>query len=57
MEMPQTERAAVLKKLLKWLAEQEKGATLQAIIAYTKWEITEGGATDNTAKKYIEDLS
>lgn len=54
--MPQTERAAVLKKLLKWLAEQEKGATLQAIIAYTKWEITEGGATDNTSKKYVEDL-
>jgi predicted transcriptional regulator len=36
---------------------QEKGATTQAILHQTKWEITEGGATDNTIKKYIEDLS
>jgi hypothetical protein len=54
--MPQSERATVLKEIVKWLAAQEKGATVQAILQYTKWEITEGGATDNTIKKYIEDL-
>ena len=54
--MPQSERANVLKEIVKWLASQEKGATVQAILQYTKWEITEGGATDSTIKKYIEDL-
>lgn len=55
--MPQSERANVLKEMVKWLASQEKGATVQAILQYTKWEITEGGATDSTIKKYIDDLS
>jgi hypothetical protein len=55
--MPQSERSDILKKLLKWLTTQEKGATTQGIVAYTKWEITEGGATDNIIRKYIEDLS
>lgn len=55
--MPQSERANILKKLVKWLVPQEKGATVQAILQYTKWEITEGGATDATIKKYIEDLN
>lgn len=54
--MPQSERANNLKEIVKWLATQEDGATVQAILQYTKWEITEGGATDNTIKKYIEDL-
>jgi predicted transcriptional regulator len=54
--MPQSERAEILKKLLRWLVTQENGATVQAILQFTKWEITEGGATDNTVKKYIEDL-
>jgi predicted transcriptional regulator len=54
--MPQSERSEILKKLLKWLIAQEKGATVQAILQYTKWEITEGGATDNAIKKYIDDL-
>jgi hypothetical protein len=55
--MPQSERANVLKAIAGWLATQEKGATIQAIRHQTKWEITEGGATDNTIKKYIQDLS
>ena len=54
--MPQSERAEILKKILRWLATQEKGATIQAILQYTKWEICEGGATDNAIKKYVEDL-
>jgi hypothetical protein len=54
--MPQSERSEILKKLLKWLTVQEKGATVQAILQYTKWEITEGGATDNAIKKYVADL-
>ena len=54
--MPQSERAEILKKLMKWLATQERGATVQTMLAYVKWEITEGGATDNAVKKYIEDL-
>jgi hypothetical protein len=55
--LPQSERATVLKEIVKWLAAQENGATVQAILQYTKWEITEGGATDATIKKYIEDLN
>ena len=54
--MPQSERANTLKELVKWLTTQENGAPVQAILSYTKWEITEGGATDSTIKKYIEDL-
>lgn len=54
--MPQSERSENVKKLLNWLKTQENGATTQAILHYVKWEITEGGATDNTIKKYIEDL-
>ena len=55
--MPQSERANVLKEIVRWLVTQENGATLQAIRQHIKWEITEGGATDTTIKKYIEDLS
>ena len=54
--MPQSERSDILKKLLKWLDTQEKGATTSAILHQVKWEITEGGASDKTIKKYIEDL-
>jgi hypothetical protein len=54
--MPQSERSDILKKILSWLLSQENGATLKALLTYTKWEITEGGATDNAIKKYIEDL-
>ena len=54
--MPQSERSDIIKKLLKWLATLENGATVQAIVQYVKWEITEGGATDNVIKKYIDDL-
>lgn len=54
--MPQSERAATLKEVIKWLSTQENGATVQAIHYHVKWEITEGGASDSTIKKYIEDL-
>ena len=43
--------------MVEWLASLEDGATVQAIRAYTKWDITEGGATDTTIKKYIENLN
>ncbi len=55
--MPQSERANVLREITRWLVAQEKGATYQALKNVIKWEITEGGATDTTIKKYIEDLS
>jgi hypothetical protein len=55
--MPQSERSDILKKLLTWLSTQENGATMPGLLQYVKWEITEGGATDNAIKKYIEDLS
>ncbi len=46
--------------MLKWLSQFEsqehKGQTLAAIVSYTKIEITELGATDNTVKKYVRDL-
>ena len=54
--MPQSERANVLKEIMRWLASQEDGATVHAIRYHIKWEITEGGATDSTIKRYIEDL-
>jgi hypothetical protein len=54
--MPQSERAEILKRLLRWIGSLENGATIPAILQYTKWEITEGGATDNAIKKYVEDL-
>jgi hypothetical protein len=54
--MPQSERSDTIKQLLRWLASQKNGATVQAMVQYVKWEITEGGATDNSARKYIEDL-
>jgi hypothetical protein len=54
--MPQSERSNVLKEILRWLAVQENGATLQGLSHQIKWEITEGGATDTTIKKYIQDL-
>lgn len=53
--MPQSERSEILKKLLKWLNTQEK-KTLAAIVHHVKWEITEGGATNKSIKKYVEDL-
>ena len=54
--MPQSERAEIIKKLMRWLVLQANGAPVQAILQYVKWEITEGGATDNAIKKYIVDL-
>jgi hypothetical protein len=54
--MPQSERAEILKNILRWLLSQENGATTAAVLQYTKWEITEGGATDNAIKKYVDDL-
>lgn len=55
--MPQSERSEIIKKLMRWLVTQEKGASVQAIVHHVKWEITEGGATDNSIKKYIADLA
>ena len=54
--MTQPERARILKKILKWLDTLEKGATTTQILYQVKWEITEGGATNKSIKKYIEDL-
>jgi putative NADPH-quinone reductase len=54
--MPQSERSSIIKQLMKWLATQENGTTVSAILTHVKWEITEGGASDATIKKYIEDL-
>lgn len=54
--MPQSERSDNIKQVLKWVASQANGATRQAIVFHAKWEIAEGGATDNTITKYIEDL-
>ena len=55
--MPQSERANILKKIIKWLITQKNGATVQAMRSHIKWEITEGGATDSAIKRYIEDLA
>jgi predicted transcriptional regulator len=54
--LPQTERAEILKKILLWMNSTEKGVTVQAFHFHVKWEITEGGASDKTIKKYLEDL-
>jgi len=54
--MPQSERSEILKQLLKWLVSLEKGATAAEIRQHVKCGITELGASDNTIRKYIEDL-
>jgi len=54
--MPQSERSNVLKELLKWLASQENGATVSAIHAQVRNEITQLGATPKTIENYITDL-
>ena len=55
--MPQSERSEILKKILTYLEKQEEEkATMEAIIHHTQWEITEGGASVSTIKKYIESL-
>lgn len=54
--MPQSERSSILKEMVKWVSTQKEGVHTRAIISYTKWEITEGGATTPTIRKYIEDL-
>ena len=56
MILPQSERAEIIKQILKWLIKKEKGVTVQEFLYYVKWEITEGGASDKTIKKYLEDL-
>lgn len=54
--LPQSERAEIIKKILKWMNVQDRGVTVQAFQYYVKWEITEGGASDKSIKKYLEDL-
>ena len=54
--MPQSERSKTLRELLKWLASQDNGATVQAIHAQVRNEITQLGATQKTIQNYIEDL-
>ena len=54
--MPQSERANNIKKLLQWISESEEGRTVQACLAYVINEITELGATEPTARKYLEAL-
>lgn len=54
--MPQSERSKTLKELMKWLASQDPGATVPAIHAQVRNEITQLGATQKTIQNYIEDL-
>ena len=54
--MPQQERSRNLIELLKWLSLKHSGATTAAMIAYTRNEITQLGATYKTIQNYIEAL-
>ena len=54
--LPQSERAEIIKKILKYISSQERGVTVAAFQFHVKWEITEGGASDRSIKKYLEDL-
>ena len=55
--MPQSERSEILKKILLFLLKRpEQRATMEAIIYHIQWEITEGGASVSTCRKYIEAL-
>jgi len=56
--MPQSERSQNIKAILKWLRDVvgSKGATVQQIIAYVIFDVTEFGATEKTAKSYVEAL-
>jgi len=42
--------------MLKWLNDIKDKVTTSEFVFYVKWEITEGGATNPSIKKYIEDL-
>lgn len=55
--MPQSERSANIRELLKWIGEaKSKGQTVQACMTYTVQEITQFGATEKTAKAYVAAL-
>jgi len=56
--LPQSERSANIKAILKWLHDVvgSEGATVGQIVAYTIYEVTEFGATERTAKSYIQAL-
>jgi predicted transcriptional regulator len=54
--MPQQERSRNLIELLKWLSSQNNGATTAAMVAYTRNEVTQLGATDKTIQNYIDAL-
>lgn len=56
MTMPQSERSNILKELLKWISSQENGATLAAIHAQVRNEITQLGATAKTIESYVYEL-
>lgn len=54
--MPQQERSKNQIEMLKWLKTQQNGATMAALKAYTRNEITQLGATDKTIENYVETL-
>ena len=56
--MPQSERSQNMKEILRWLKDVvgEDGVTVGQIVAYVVNEVTELGATEKTAKGYVERL-
>jgi len=53
--MPQPERTKKIIKLLKWLLNIQKTATLAQCVAFIRVEITEMGGTERTARSYVND--
>ena len=57
--MPQSERTQIMTELLRWLRAKSKssGATTTEIMRHTITEITSLGASERTARAYIETLA
>ena len=53
--LPQSEKSEIIKKILRFMVDKEK-VTRPEFFHHVQWEICEGGATDNTMKKYLETL-
>ena len=52
-EMPQSERSQAIKAMLVWLNEQERGATISALIRHVELEITSMGGSTRTIRSYV----
>ncbi len=51
--MPQSERSQVIKSMLMWLNEQQRGVPIGNLIRHVELEITSMGGSTRTIRSYI----